>query len=91
MAIEAQSEDPRDLRQWTKEAAPQLCPTGMLAPFVGVPDFAWEKADGRVLLRTAYRALYLAIGTAYNVGGETVLQFRLPNITVGGLSWYIKS
>lgn len=38
------------------------------------------KANGAVLLRTDYSALFAAIGTVFNTGGETALQFRLPDV-----------
>lgn len=40
----------------------------------------WLLCDGALLNRADYLALYAAIGTAYNVGGETATQFRLPNL-----------
>lgn len=40
----------------------------------------WLLADGSVLVRATYPTLFTAIGTAYNTGGETGLQFRLPNL-----------
>lgn len=36
-------------------------------------------ANGTVVLRADYPALFDAIGTTYNTGGETGAQFRLPN------------
>lgn len=35
--------------------------------------------DGALLVRATYPALFTAIGTTYNTGGETSLQFRLPD------------
>lgn len=43
-----------------------------------VPD-GWLACDGTVVLRADYPELYLVIGTAWNTGGETSLQFRLPD------------
>lgn len=37
-------------------------------------------ADGRVLDRTDYPSLFLAIGTAFNTGGESPSDFRIPNL-----------
>lgn len=39
--------------------------------------FALE--DGTVYLRATYPALFTAIGTTYNTGGETASQFRVPD------------
>lgn len=91
MAIEPNNDSPAQLFAWSKRIAPLVCPTGMLAPFAAISDSSWEKADGRLLLRASYRGLFAIIGTSYNTGGETVAQFRLPNITLGGLQWYIKN
>lgn len=47
--------------------------------------------DGRVIARATYPALFTAIGTTYNTGGEDALDFRIPNardrflIGAGGL------
>lgn len=35
--------------------------------------------DGAVVLRATYPALFAALGTRYNTGGETAAQFRLPD------------
>jgi microcystin-dependent protein len=35
--------------------------------------------DGTVQVRATYPALYATIGTTFNTGGETSLQFRLPD------------
>lgn len=40
----------------------------------------WLLCDGSVVLRATWPSLYNAIGTQYNTGGETSLQFRLPNL-----------
>jgi microcystin-dependent protein len=39
----------------------------------------WLFCDGRVLARVDYAALYAAIGTSYNIGGESGAQFRIPD------------
>lgn len=38
----------------------------------------WLLADGTVKNRADYTALFAAIGTSWNTGGETGTQFRLP-------------
>jgi hypothetical protein len=37
-------------------------------------------ANGAVVARADYPALFDVIGTAYNTGGESGTQFRLPNL-----------
>lgn len=38
------------------------------------------ECDGSVVLRADWPALFTAIGTTHNTGGETGLQFRLPDL-----------
>lgn len=40
----------------------------------------WLLCDGSVVLKADWPSLYAAIGNQYNTGGETELQFRLPNL-----------
>jgi microcystin-dependent protein len=40
----------------------------------------WLWCDGRIVSRTTYAALFAAIGTVFNTGGETASQFRLPDL-----------
>lgn len=57
-----------------------LNPTGTILEYAGTvlpSGYLW--ADGTVLNRADEPALFARIGTAYNTGGETALQFRLPN------------
>lgn len=44
-----------------------------------VPTQGWLKCNGAVLLRSSYPRLFSAIGTLHNTGGESSLQFRLPD------------
>lgn len=44
-----------------------------------VPSSGWLKCNGAVLSRASYELLFSAIGTIHNTGGETSLQFRLPD------------
>lgn len=44
-----------------------------------VPAVGWLKCNGALLLRASYQRLFAQIGTAHNIGGETSLQFRLPD------------
>lgn len=39
----------------------------------------WLRCHGEVVSRTQYAALFAAIGTQFNTGGELSTQFRLPN------------
>lgn len=43
------------------------------------PSAGWLKCNGAVLLRASYPRLFAVIGTIHNIGGETNLQFRLPD------------
>lgn len=47
----------------------------------GVIPAGLVPADGSLLDRAAYPALFDAIGITYNTGGETGAQFRVPNFT----------
>lgn len=43
------------------------------------PTAGWLKCNGAVLARASYQRLFAMIGTVHNIGGETSLQFRLPD------------
>lgn len=45
----------------------------------GVPSQGWLKCNGAILLRASYPRLFSTIGTIWNLGGETSLQFRAPD------------
>lgn len=45
----------------------------------GIPTVGWIKCNGPLLLRASYPRLFAKIGTAFNIGGETSLQFRGPD------------
>lgn len=89
MAMKPLSENPKHLYDWATKNSPNYCPVGMLSPMAAAVD-GWERADGSLRLKTAYPALYSLIGTTYNTGGEATAYFRLPNVTLGGLLWFIK-
>lgn len=58
-----------------------LNPTGSVVAFAGqTAPSGWLICDGAVLSRSTYPALFAAVGVAYNTGGETTAQFRLPNL-----------
>lgn len=40
----------------------------------------WLECDGSVKVRATYAALFAAIGTSYNTGGEAGTDFRLPDL-----------
>ncbi|WP_434706653.1 tail fiber protein [Pseudomonas sp. D4-18] len=44
-----------------------------------VPTMGWLKCNGAAVLRASYPRLFDQIGTSWNIGGETALQFRLPD------------
>lgn len=55
-------------------------PAGMKGQFAGqTPPPGWLKRNGAVLKRATYSALFAAIGTTYNTGGEASDEFRLPD------------
>ncbi|MDI3184649.1 phage tail protein [Pseudomonas paracarnis] len=43
------------------------------------PSIGWLKCNGAVLVRSSYPLLFSVIGTTHNTGGETPLQFRIPD------------
>jgi microcystin-dependent protein len=54
---------------------------GMVMPYAGTTaPGGWLLCNGTVVNIADYPQLYTAIGTRYNTGGETGLQFRLPNL-----------
>lgn len=44
-----------------------------------VPSAGWLKCNGSTVSRNSYPRLFLQIGTLWNTGGESSLQFRLPD------------
>lgn len=44
-----------------------------------VPTQGWLKCNGAAVLKASYPRLFAMIGTIWNTGGETSLQFRLPD------------
>lgn len=46
---------------------------------VDVVPTGWLRANGATVSRTTYAALFAAIGTLYNTGGENGSEFRLPD------------
>lgn len=55
-------------------------PTGTIVDFAGTSaPSGWLLCNGQLLERTAQAALFAVIGTAFNTGGESGSQFRLPD------------
>lgn len=55
--------------------------TGDLKPTArSTAEAGWVFCDGAEYSQTAYPALYGAIGTTFNTGGETAGYFRVPNL-----------
>lgn len=53
---------------------------GMLLMFGSItPPTGWLECDGSEISITTYGSLYTIIGTAFNTGGESAGNFRLPN------------
>lgn len=44
-----------------------------------VPSAGWLKCNGAAVLRASYPRLFEQIGTIWNIGGESSLQFRVPD------------
>lgn len=59
----------------------QVIPVGQISfTAAASPPIYWLAADGSYLLRSAYPKLFEAIGTIYNLPGDTdVTRFRLPD------------
>ena len=57
-------------------------PSGVIFDWAGssTPPTGWLVCDGSLLNRVAYANLFSAIGTTYNTGGESSLQFRIPDL-----------
>lgn len=45
----------------------------------GVPSQGWLKCNGAAILKASYPRLFAMIGTIWNTGGESSLQFRIPD------------
>lgn len=59
-----------------------LIPTGTIAATArGTAPASWALCEGQIVAQAGtYAALFAAIGTAYNTGGEGAGNFRLPNL-----------
>lgn len=56
-------------------------PAGTVSAFAGsIAPAGYLECNGSVLARADYAPLFTAIGDAFNTGGETGAQFRLPDL-----------
>ena len=56
-------------------------PSGVINQYAGVSaPTGWLLCQGQLLNRLDYPSLFDVLQTAYNTGGETTAQFRLPNL-----------
>ena len=69
------------LQAATKGYVDQSSPAGMIAPFAGTSaPTGWLACQGQAVSQTTYAALYAAIGTTWDIGGEGAGNFRLPDL-----------
>lgn len=69
------------LAKLAASVAASLVPAGAVQAFaMNSSPTGWLQADGSVVSRTTYAALFAAIGTTYNTGGEAGTDFRLPDL-----------
>lgn len=63
-----------------KQGGFSLIPAGLMSDYAGstAPD-GWLLCDGTEYSQATYAALYSAIGSTYNTGGETSGYFRVPD------------
>lgn len=62
-------------------AQAQSAPVGAIIAFaMQTPPGGWLECAGQLLTQATYPALFAAIGTAFNVGGEAATDFRLPDL-----------
>lgn len=69
-----------DNASWQYLNPPSVAP-GVMADFGGASaPFGWLICDGSVVAQASYPALFTAIGSAWNTGGEGGGNFRLPDL-----------
>jgi microcystin-dependent protein len=61
---------------------PNVAPIGSVVmwPSASSPPTNWRFCNGTQLSQTTYSELFALIGTTYNTGGETVGNFRVPDL-----------
>lgn len=58
-----------------------IVPIGTVVPYAGLSaPVGWVFCLGQQLSQTTYSALYAIVSTAYNTGGETAGNFRVPDL-----------
>ena len=75
------AEDIKLLAEALDALGPGWVPVGTVSQYVGAgdPSTTWLICDGRELSRTAYAALFAALGTAYGEGNKTTT-FNIPDL-----------
>lgn len=69
------------LQKTSTEVLDRLIPAGLVAWFGrNTAPTGWLKANGAVVPQASYAALFAAIGTTFNTGGEVAGSFRLPDL-----------
>ena len=69
------------LQAATKSYVDLAAPAGMIAPFAGLSaPTGWLACQGQAVSQTTYAALFAAIGTTWDIGGEGAGNFRLPDL-----------
>jgi microcystin-dependent protein len=72
---------PKDLQALADKLDSLLYIVGEVRTFaLTVAPAKWVQADGRLLVKADYPALYAAIGDVWAIGGEPADQFRVPPI-----------
>lgn len=70
----------KQANNWVRIDAGAAFSTGDIkTSIVNADQFGWLRADGRLLSRASYPALFAAIGTTYNTGTVPSDQFRIPD------------
>ena len=69
---------------WVQDVLDQyrkgFMPVGTMVDYGGtVAPSGWLLCQGQLLLRSAYPDLFTVLGTQYNIGGEAITHFRLPD------------
>ena len=75
--------DTHTMRYWSGSAwvTVDSTPIGVINQFAGAtPPANWLLCDGTTVLKADYPALWTVIGEAYNLGGEGVDEFTLPDL-----------
>jgi hypothetical protein len=71
---------------------PWIMPPGgaILWPSAAATPAGFLKLSGQVVSQTTYAEIFGQYGTSYNTGGEGTGNFRLPNVTVSGMTGIVK-